>query len=211
MKVTEIFYSIQGESTYAGRPCIFIRLTGCNLRCTYCDTTYSFHGGISMTPAEILHEISQYPCKLVEITGGEPMEQPETPELAARLLDEGYEVLMETNGAFNLEDLDRRIVKIVDLKTPGSGEVEANCWANLDQLQPNDEVKFVICNRADFEWANSVVREYALDQRVTVLFSPSFQECASQDLAEWILKSGLNVRMQLQLHKFIWDPQTQGV
>lgn len=211
MKVTEIFYSIQGESTYAGRPCIFIRLTGCNIRCTYCDTTYSFYGGGSMSIDEILRKISIHPAKLVEITGGEPMEQEETPELISRLLDAGYEVLLETNGTFDLRGIDPRTVKIVDLKTPGSGELEANCWENLNRLQPHDEVKFVICNRADFEWACSVVREHALDQRVTVLFSPSFEECEFRDLASWVLDSGLHARMQLQLHKFIWDPEAQGV
>jgi len=211
MRITEIFFSIQGESTYAGRPCVFVRLTGCPLRCTWCDTAYAFYGGTERTLESILSEVERYDCRLVEITGGEPLAQAEVHPLITALADRGYTVLIETSGAIDLTPVDPRAVVIMDLKCPGSGMADRNQWTNLPLLKPTDEVKFVIKDRADYDWAVATVREHGLTDRHTVLFSPVFGELDPQALAEWILADRLPVRFQLQVHKFIWDPATRGV
>lgn len=213
MRITEIFHSIQGESTYAGRPCVFVRTTGCNLRCTWCDTEYAFFGGEEMTLDEILAAVERVGggCRLVELTGGEPLLQHDIGELAERLLAAGYTVLCETGGSVPVSRLPDAVVKIIDLKCPGSGEVEKNDWSNLDLLSPaRDEIKFVIAGRSDYEWAAEQVRDRSLD-RFVVHFSPEFESMDSRELAEWVLADGLPVRLQLQVHKFIWDPAKRGV
>ena len=213
MRITEIFLSIQGESSYAGRPCVFVRTTGCNLRCVWCDTEYSFHGGRTMSVDEIVAEVRRVggACRLVELTGGEPLLQKEIGTLATRLLDGGYEVLCETGGSLPVDRLPAEVVKIVDVKCPGSGEAEANDWSNLARLDPGrDELKFVIADRADYEWAAGVVRTRDLG-RFTVHFSPVFGRQDPTTLAEWILADGLPVRLNLQIHKFLWDPAARGV
>lgn len=217
LRITEIFHSIQGESTWAGLPCTFIRLTGCPLRCVWCDTEYSFHGGEKMALEEIKSTVRQMGCTLVELTGGEPLIHPNAFLLVRELLDEGYTVLVETSGAVDVGPLDARAHKIMDLKCPGSGEESKNLWSNLDHLGPGDEVKFVIKDRPDFQWACRAVRENRLDQRVTegdlaaILFSPVWDELNLRELAEWTMEEGLPARIQLQLHKLIWDPKARGV
>jgi 7-carboxy-7-deazaguanine synthase len=211
MRITEIFYSIQGESSFIGMPCVFIRTTGCNLRCIWCDTTYSFYGGEEISLDEIMKKVEGYGCKLVEITGGEPMLQKEIYQLCDRLLAANYTVLMETGGSIDLSKLDPRVIKIMDLKCPGSGEAHRNFWPNLEILQPHDQIKFVIKDRADYEWALKVVRRHRLDKRFHVLFSPVFGEMDLRELAEWMLADHVKARLQIQLHKFIWEPDTRGV
>lgn len=229
LRINEIFYSIQGESTRAGHPCVFIRLAGCHLRCRYCDTEYAFHEGATREIEDIIREATSHPCKLVEVTGGEPLLQPRAFDLMNRLAAMGMTVLVETSGACDISGADRgktldtRVVRIMDLKTPGSGEVERNDWTNIDRLRKNDEVKFVICDRADYEWARDVIGRYDLADRVkAVLLSAVFEQPTGLEivgqrglpmrtLAEWILADGLPVVMQTQLHKFIWEPQTRGV
>ncbi|MGH7565037.1 MAG: radical SAM protein [Gemmatimonadota bacterium] len=211
LKVNEIFHSIQGESSHAGRPCVFVRLTYCNLRCHFCDTEYAFFEGKERPLEEILEEVAGYGCRLVEVTGGEPLIQKETTLLLERLLENGHEVLLETSGAWPVETVPDGVKIIMDLKTPGSGMVLKNRWENLRHLDRDDEIKFVICDRADYEWARGVVGEHDLTARHTVLFSPSFGQLAAEDLAEWILAERLPVRLQLQIHKFIWSPTARGV
>jgi 7-carboxy-7-deazaguanine synthase len=211
MRITEIFYSIQGESSFAGLPCVFVRTTGCNLRCVWCDTEYSFYGGQDLTVDEIVSKVESFGCKLVELTGGEPLLQNETYELTRRLLDKNYTVLIETSGERDISKLDARVVKIMDIKCPGSGESEKNRWQNLEYLTLRDEVKFVIKNREDYQWAVGVVKKYKLEDRVKLLFSPVWGELEFVELARWLLKDKLNARFQVQLHKFIWPPETQGV
>ena len=211
MRITEIFYSIQGESSFAGMPCIFVRTTGCNLRCVWCDTAYAFEGGVELSLEAILARIKDYPCTLVELTGGEPMLQKEIAELSRRLLDQNYVVLMETGGSLDLSPLDPRVVKIMDLKCPGSGEHRRNYWPNLEILQPHDQIKFVLKDRGDYEWALGVMREHRLEQRFHLLFSPVHGELDMLQLASWMLKDGVKARFQIQLHKFIWHPETRGV
>jgi len=211
MKVTEIFHSIQGESTRAGRPCVFVRLTACDLRCRWCDTEYAFTEGAPLDLEAILDRVRSYDCPLVEVTGGEPLLQPETPELCRRLLAAGYEVLVETGGHRDVEVLPEGVGVILDVKCPGSGESEKNRWENLDVLRPGSEIKFVIADRADYEWARDVVRSRDLAGRFPVLFSPVFGELAYDLLAGWILEDRLPVRFQAQLHKHIWDPSRRGV
>ena len=211
IKITEIFHSIQGESTYAGRPCLFIRLTGCPLRCTWCDTAYAFYGGRDMTMDEIVAEARAFDCPLVEVTGGEPLSQPESLALLSRLCDEGFEVLLETSGAIDTASVDRRVHVILDVKCPGSGMADRMHWPNLHRLSPQDEAKFVIKDRADYEWAREVVRREGLSTRCTVLFSPVFGENEVRQLAEWVLADKLPVRFQLQMHKYIWSPDMRGV
>ncbi len=213
MRVTEIFHSIQGESSFAGQPCVFVRTTGCNLRCTWCDTAYAFHGGTDMAVDEVVREVEKVggTCRLVELTGGEPLLQRDIGDLATALIATGYTVLCETSGSVPVDRVPESVVKIVDFKCPGSGEVESNDWTNLDRLSPErDELKFVICDRSDYEWARKQFRERALD-RFTVHLSPEFETMNRRELASWILSDGLPVRLQLQLHKFIWDPSTRGV
>ncbi|HUP19245.1 MAG TPA: radical SAM protein [Gemmatimonadota bacterium] len=211
LRVNEIFHSIQGESTHAGRPCVFVRLTYCSLRCSYCDSEYAFFEGVHRSLDEIVGVVRGYGCDLVEVTGGEPLIQRETNALLARLLVEGFEVLLETSGAWPIDDVPDGVKVIMDLKTPGSGMVGHNRWENLGLLDATDEVKFVICDRADYEWARSVAAEHGLASRHAVLFSPSYGQQDPQELAEWILEDRLPVRMQLQLHKHIWSPTARGV
>lgn len=211
LKITEIFHSLQGEGTRAGLPCTMIRLTGCDLRCRWCDTAYAFHGGRRVSIEDVLARVRAIGCRLVEVTGGEPLLQPSVHGLMTRLLDEGFEVLLETGGHRDIAPVDPRVVRIVDLKAPGSGEVERNHWDNLRHLTDRDEIKIVIADRADYEWARSVLREHALAERVSVLLSPVHDELDPQALAAWILEDGLGVRFQTQLHKLIWGAEAKGV
>lgn len=217
LAVTEIFHSIQGESTWAGAPCTFVRLTGCPLRCVWCDTAYAFHGGERMSIERIVAEVRERPATLVEITGGEPLAQPAAGALADALLDAGYTVLVETSGAVDVSGLDARVHKIMDLKPPGSGESHRNLWENLDHLSERDEVKFVVKDRADYEWTRSAIRERGLDRRVetgalrALLVSPVWGEIDLEELTGWILEDALPVRFQVQLHKLVWGPERTGV
>ena len=208
LRITEIFHSLQGEARTAGRPTVFVRLTGCPLRCTYCDTAYAFHGGQRMTLAAILDEVGGYECRYVTVTGGEPLAQPECLTLLTRLCDAGYAVSLETGGAMPLAGVDPRVSKVVDLKTPGSGESERNRYQDLKLLGQDDQIKFVICDRADYEWAREQLRRRELAARVgDVLFSPSAGQLNPTELAEWILADRLPVRFQLQLHKLLWSDE----
>ena len=211
IRVTEIFHSIQGESSFAGQPCVFVRLTGCPLRCHWCDTDYSFNGGEELPMEEVLARIRAHGCPLVEVTGGEPLHQPEAFRLIERLCAEGYEVLIETSGAVDIAPVDQRAHVIMDIKCPGSGMTDRMHWENIDRLASKDEAKFVIKDRADYEWACSILKRYELEQRCTVLFGPVFSELEPRLLAEWILADRLPVRFQLQLHKYVWDPNMRGV
>ena len=211
MKINEIFKSIQGESTFAGQPCVFIRTTGCNLRCRWCDTAYAFYEGTEMDLDSILHRVRDYQCDLIELTGGEPLLQKETPLLIKRLLDEGYRVLIETGGSLDIGMLDPRTIVIMDLKCPGSDMTHAMRWENLFQLKPADEIKFVVADRTDYLWAKDIVERHALADRHSVLFSPVFGIMEPRQLAAWILEDGLKVKLQLQIHKYIWEPETRGV
>lgn len=207
LKLTEIFLSIQGESTLVGLPTVFVRLTGCPLRCQYCDTAYAFHGGAWHSFGAIEARIAELGAKQVCITGGEPLAQKNVLGLMTRLCDAGYTVSLETSGAMDVQPVDPRVIKVLDLKTPASGELARNKLENLAHLNPQDQVKFVVCSRDDFEWAVQTVKEHALTESATVLFSPSFGQVAPGDLAQWVLDSGLNVRMQMQLHKQIWGEE----
>ena len=212
MRVTEIFFSIQGESSHAGKPCIFVRLTGCSLRCVYCDTKYSYAGGHEMTMAEVLSSVESYPAKLVELTGGEPLEQEEAYPLMDSLLERGYTVMLETGGHLSIADVPPGVIRIVDVKCPASGESAKNHWANLDLLTKADEVKFVIQDRADYEFARGVVAAHDLVERTgAVLFSPVHGGLPAKELAAWILADKLKVRLQLQAHKYIWGADVRGV
>lgn len=211
MRITEIFYSIQGESSFAGLPCVFVRTTGCNLRCVWCDTEYAFYGGREMSLDEIVEKVERYGCDLVELTGGEPLLQKEIPELARRLLDKHHTVLVETSGERDISVLDARLIKIMDLKCPGSGECEKNRWENLEYLTPRDEVKFVVKDREDYQWAVNIIKKYRLEERVKLLVSPVWHELALVDLAQWILQDRLKARFQVQWHKYVWSPETRGV
>lgn len=204
LRVTEIFHSVQGESTHAGRPCVFVRLTGCPLRCRWCDTAYAFHGGESMSQDQVVEQVRGLQCQLVEVTGGEPLAQPACLPLLRRLCDEGFEVLLETSGALSIEAIDPRVRIIMDLKCPDSDESDRNRWDNLDRLRPGDEIKFVIASRADYEWARGVIDEHRLGERGAVLFSPVWGECDPGDLARWMLEDRSAVRLQLQLHKLLF-------
>jgi len=212
LRVNEIFFSIQGESTWAGCPCVFVRLTGCNLRCHWCDTEYAFYEGRHLAVSEIVKRVRGYGCNVVEVTGGEPLLQKDVHHLFELLLDGGFTVLVETSGERDLSGVDARVIKIVDLKCPSSGECARNRLTNLQYLSKRDEVKFVIANRHDFDWACETLNQHQLHRRLrAVLMSPVFGTLASADLANWILQKRLPVRMQLQLHKHIWPPETRGV
>lgn len=204
LKLTEIFRSLQGEADSVGIPTIFVRLTGCPLRCKYCDTAYAFHGGQWWTLADILSRVKELEATHVCVTGGEPLAQPAVFDLMTALCDEGYRVSLETSGAMPLERVDPRVVKVVDIKTPASGEAARNRYDELERLQPKDLIKFVIADRTDYEWSRSQLRERALSERCTVLFSPSHAELPARDLADWILEDRLPVRFQVQLHKYLW-------
>jgi len=212
LTVNEIFYSVQGESTYAGRPCVFVRLTACDLRCSWCDTPYAFHEGSRRQLDDILEEVDRYDCPLVEVTGGEPLLQEEVYPLMQRLLAQGKTVLLETGGHRTTARVPEAVVTILDVKCPGSHESAKNCWENLDRLRSHDEVKFVIADRTDYEFARDVIKDYSLPDRVhAVHFSPVHGVLEPKILAGWALADRLPVRVQLQLHKYIWSPDTRGV
>lgn len=203
LRLTEIFYSIQGESSHAGRPCVFVRLSRCNLRCTWCDTTYSFKGGEKTEIDEILSRVEAYGCRLVEITGGEPLLQPAVHDLMRTLCDQGYTVLIETSGSLDISTIDARVVVIMDLKAPGSGEVSRNRLENIDHLKAGDELKFVILDRGDYDWSVEMLKRFDLTKRASVIFSPVHGKLDAQLLGQWILDDKLDVRLGLQLHKFL--------
>ena len=212
LKVNEIYFSVQGESTAAGLPCVFVRLTYCNLRCTYCDTEYAFYEGKDISIPEIISEVKKYNCKLVEITGGEPLVQmDECLDLMKQLCDDGFEVLIETGGSLPIQNIDPRVKIIMDLKCPSSGMEKKNLYENIDYLKPTDELKFVIGNREDYEWTKENISKYSLDKKCVILFSVVFGKLEPVQLVNWILEDKLNVRFQLQMHKFIWHPETKGV
>ena len=211
MKVNEIYRSIQGESSYAGLPCVFVRLSYCNLRCSYCDTEYAFYDGRDCTVEQVLREVESFDCPLVELTGGEPLLQEEVFPLMDELVARGYAVLLETGGSLDVARVNSRVIKILDLKCPGSGESQRNRYANLAKLQSRDEVKFVIGDRADYLWARQALTEYRLTDRCSVLFSTVFEKLPPRQLAEWLLEDNLKVRLQLQMHKYIWGPEVRGV
>jgi 7-carboxy-7-deazaguanine synthase len=209
--VHEIYRSIQGESTFAGLPCVFVRLTACSARCTWCDTPHAFREGTLQTLADVLDQVLAFDCPLVELTGGEPLLQIEALGLMTTLADAGKTVLLETSGVVSIRGVDTRVHVIMDLKCPDSGECRNNVWENLALLKPTDQIKFVIASRADFDWTVGTIRAHSLDRRFVVLLSSVFGRVAPRDLAEWLLDSRLDVRMQLQLHKFIWEPDARGV
>ena len=209
--VNEIFHSIQGESRYTGRPCVFVRLSACNLRCIWCDTAYAFTGGDTMSIDGILAAVAAFRCGLVEVTGGEPLLQAGCHDLLAALCDAGYEVLLETGGSLPVTDIDERVHRIVDVKCPGSGMSEKNLWSNLDLLTDRDEVKFVLADRKDFDWAMDIAARYQLPARTHVLYAPVFGMLSPTELAAWMLEAGVEGRLQIQLHKYLWDPQRRGV
>ena len=211
LKVNEIFYSIQGESTYSGLPCVFIRLTGCNLRCKYCDTQYALDEGEGLTLAEIQKRVAYYDCNLIEITGGEPLLQAPVANLSKNLIEQGKTVLIETNGTQNIDQLPDQTIRIMDIKCPGSGESIKMNWENIDRLRADDNVKLVISHREDFDWAISVVKTYNLLNKVNVLFSPAYGILNPEILAEWLLKLSLPIRLNLQIHKYIWHPNRRVV
>jgi len=211
MRVTEIFHSIQGESSFVGQPCVFIRLTGCPLRCAWCDTEYAFYGGNEQSMEDILGKVESYGCRLVEITGGEPLAQSDAVPLITTLCEQGYDVLIETSGAIDTAAVDTRAHVILDVKCPGSGMSDRMHWPNLDRLTMKDEAKFVLADRADYEWARQVLERHELATRCTVLMSPVFGSLDPRQLAEWVLADRLPVRLQLQLHKLIWAPDMRGV
>jgi 7-carboxy-7-deazaguanine synthase len=210
MRVTEIFYSLQGEGTRAGRPCVFVRFTGCDLRCTYCDSAYAFQGGVERSLDEIVAEVARFPARFVLLTGGEPMLQPELPALARELLARGYEVAVETHGQAPLDSLPREAIRIADVKTPGSGHPATELdW--LDRLAPHDEVKFVVTSEADFRWSEAIVRSRRLEGRCAILFSAVWGRVEPKALARWLLDSGLDARLSLQIHKVLWGADARGV
>jgi len=210
LRVTEIFHSIQGETSRTGLPCAFVRFTGCDLRCGYCDTAYAFQGGEDMTCAAIVERLLAWPTRFVTLTGGEPLLQKELPELARQLLEQGFTVAVETHGQLPVSKLPREVIKIVDVKTPGSGE-EAKDLSILDELDGKDELKFVVCSRGDFDWSLDLVRRRRLEGRVPLLFSPSFEQVEARALAAWMLEAGVQARLNLQAHKYIWGKDARGV
>jgi|SRR6185503_12338173 len=211
MRITEIFHSIQGESSYVGQPCVFVRLTGCPLRCTWCDTDYAFYGGQERSIDDVLAQVLDYGCPLVEVTGGEPLVQPDCLPFITRLCDAGYRVLLETSGTIDIEPVDPRAHVILDVKCPGSGMTDRMHWPNLSRLAAKDEAKFVLADRADYDWAREILAQYGVTIRCPVLFSPVFGSLAVGTLADWILADKLPVRLQIQLHKYIWSPDLRGV
>jgi len=204
LRISEIFYSLQGETSRVGLPTVFVRLTGCPLRCTYCDTSYAFTGGQNMDIAQILEEVARHRARYVTVTGGEPLAQKNCLFLLQALCDAGYDVSLETGGALDVSEVDARVVRVLDIKTPASGEMEKNMWSNLAHLNPHDEIKFVLCDEADYVWARQVLSDRALDKKCAVLFAPVQGKLSPTDLAEWILRDRLPVRMQVQLHKLLW-------
>ena len=211
LKVNEIYASIQGESSYTGLPCVFIRLTGCNLRCSWCDTAYAFYEGIDLTLEDIMFQVENFSLPLVEITGGEPLMQENVYPLMSSLLDKGYRVMLETGGAISINKVPEEVIKILDIKCPGSGEEKKNHLENLKLLTPHDEVKFVLIDRADYEWSRDLLQKYNLPSSVQVLFSPVYDKLELKDLSKWILKDRLPVRLQTQFHKVIWSKNAISV
>jgi len=211
IKINEIYKSIQGESSNAGLPCVFVRLTYCNLRCTYCDSEYAFYDGKEMSISQIIDEVKKYNCKLVEITGGEPLFQNESIDLMKQLCDEGFDVMLETSGSLSIKDIDARVKIIMDLKCPSSKMMKKNLYENIEFLKPTDEIKFVIGNREDYDWSKKIISDYRLNEKCEILFSVVFEQLKPVTLVEWILEDNLNVRYQLQMHKYIWDPKQKGV
>jgi len=211
LRVNEIYHSIQGESSKSGLPCVFVRLTYCNLRCTYCDTEYAFFEGEDKSIEEILNEVKKFNCKLVEVTGGEPLVQKETLELMKRLCNEGFDVMLETGGSLPIKDIDERVLIIMDLKCPSSKMEKKNLYENINFLKPADELKFVIGNREDYDWSKEIISEYDLKDKSKILFSIVFGELEPVSLVNWIIEDKLDVRYQLQMHKYIWHPETKGV
>jgi len=212
MNICEIFYSIQGETTYSGLPCVFVRTSGCNLRCSYCDTKYAYESGVEMAVEEVFAQVRSYGCRLVEITGGEPLVQREEVNLLIdSLLQEGYRVLLETNGSLSIENVDRRVVRIMDLKCPDSGMSEYMRWENLSYLGEHDQVKFVLSSRRDYEWAREVIAKYPVLSKTEVLLSTAFGVLEPKDVVKWMLDDRLNARLQLQIHKYIWHPEARGL
>ena len=211
IKINEIYLSVQGESTHTGLPCIFIRLTGCNLRCSWCDTAYAFHEGKNMSIDEILQKVENFGIHLVEITGGEPLMQDNVYTLMRRLIKKGYKVMLETGGSISLERVPKDVIKIMDLKCPGSGEQEKNNLDNLKLLAPHDEVKFVILDRKDYEWSRDIIKKYKINETAHILLSPVLDKLELKEMVKWILEDRLPVRLQTQLHKIIWDKNTIGV
>ena len=211
LKVNEIFHSIQGESRHTGRPCVFVRLTGCNLRCTWCDTAYAFEEGVDLSVRLVLERIAPYATRYVLITGGEPLVQEGATDLIGELCDRGYEVAVETGGSLDISSVDRRAMLVMDLKCPGSGMSQKNRWENIALLKPTDEVKFVLADRADYDWARDAIARHRLADRCGVLLSPVHGALQPRSLAEWILADRLPVRLQLQIHKYIWPPDLRGV
>lgn len=204
LRITEIFFSLQGESKTVGIPTVFVRLTGCPLRCQYCDTSYAFQGGKLLTIDEILQAVQTYRATYVTVTGGEPLAQPLCHDLLKKLCDQNYQVSLETSGALDVSKVDGRVIKVIDLKTPGSGEVQRNHFENLNYLSAQDQIKFVICDRIDYEWAKSIMQQFQLARHCEILFSPSHNQLSNAELADWVLQDQLPVRFQLQLHKYIW-------
>ena len=211
IKINEIYLSVQGESTHTGLPCIFIRLTGCNLRCSWCDTAYAFHEGKNMSIDEILQKVENFGIHLVEITGGEPLMQDNVYTLMKGLIKKGYKVMLETGGSISLERVPKDVIKIMDLKCPGSGEQEKNNLDNLKLLAPHDEVKFVILDKKDYEWSRDIIKRYKINETAHILLSPVFDKLELKEMVKWILEDRLPVRLQTQLHKIIWDKNTIGV
>lgn len=205
LRISEIFYSLQGETSRIGLPTVFIRLTGCPLRCEYCDTTYAFTGGRNMSVADILNQVAESAARYVTVTGGEPLAQKNCLPLLTALCDAGYEVSLETSGALDISSVDARVMRVVDIKTPASGEMEKNRWENLAFLRAQDEIKFVLCDENDYQWALQVFRQYHLQEKCQILFSPAHGTLDATQLAEWVLRDHLPVRVQLQLHKLLWD------
>jgi len=212
LKINEIYHSIQGEGTSSGKPCVFVRLTFCNLRCTYCDTEYTFYVGKDMSVRQVIDEVEKYSCKLIEVTGGEPLVQmDECLELMKRLCDLGYEVMIETGGSLSIKDIDQRVKIIMDLKCPSSGMEKKNFYENIKYLKPTDELKFVLGNREDYDWTLEQIRKYQLQGKCEILISVVFGKLEPVELVNWILEDKLDVRYQLQMHKYIWHPETKGV
>ena len=211
LKINEIYYSIQGESSYTGLPCIFIRLTYCNLRCSYCDSEYTFYEGKDMTINEILNDIKKYDCNLVEVTGGEPLLQKRCIDLLKELVNLNYKILLETSGSLTIKNVPKEVTNIIDFKCPSSKMEKKNLWKNIDYIKPSDEVKFIIENREDYEWSKNVIKKFNLTEKCNVLLSPSYMKIEPKKITKWILSDNLNVRFQIQLHKEIWDDKEKGV
>tara|TARA_Y100001970_G_scaffold134911_2_gene166050 strand:- start:48639 stop:49280 length:642 start_codon:yes stop_codon:yes gene_type:complete len=211
LKINEIYYSIQGESSFSGLPCIFIRLTYCNLRCSYCDSEYTFHNGEKIDIKDIINQIKQYPCKLVQVTGGEPLFQKNCINLLKTLVEEQYNVLLETSGSLSIEKVPKEVINIIDFKCPSSKMQKKNLWENLDYIKTNDQIKFVIGNKEDYEWTKDKIYKYNLDKKCEILISPVYNNIKSEEIVNWILKDNLKVRFQIQLHKEIWPEEKRGV